>query len=108
VEWARSVPDKDTFRRNLADAPTKELQKLIVNLVGNYQPRLFNDVRGKKPSAEDIRQGLDFADALIVAEELGRRGAEAPATYLLALKRHIDRLTPAEAARERENQKAAG
>jgi transcriptional regulator with XRE-family HTH domain len=100
AEWALSVVDKDTFRQAVAAASTEDLQQLVVELVGDYQPRLFNDVRGTKPSPEDVRRVMAFSDAMVVAEELVRRGEEAPETYLLALKRYMDRVTRTEERRE--------
>lgn len=92
VEWALSSAGNDTFHRVIADASPQALRSLIEKLVGDYQPRLFEDVRGKKPSPDDVRRVLVFSCAYSIAEELRRRGEEAPKSYILALRRHLNAL----------------
>ncbi len=93
VEWALSLADNDTFQRVITDTPAQVLRGLIEELVGNYQPQLFEDVRGEKPSPADVRRVTAFSRAYSIAEELRRRGEEAPESYILALKRHLNAMT---------------
>jgi len=111
AEWALSLADEDTFRRTITDVPSQDLHGLVVDLVGDYQPRLFEDVRGKQPSPEDFRRVRAFARADIIAGVLRDRGEEAPESYLLALRKHLAALappteTPQQTGEEQEDQEA--
>jgi transcriptional regulator with XRE-family HTH domain len=91
-EWALAVPD-DSFRRAAKEASTESLWNLVMELVGNQQPRLFETERGQDASPEELYQrAVAFNRALIVREELLRRGEQPPERQILALKRHIDAL----------------
>ncbi len=91
-EWALSTPD-EAFRRRVEDAPTEELRGLVIELVAGEHPRLFEDERDEKPTADVLyRRSASFARALIVREELLERGEEPPEKYLLALRRYMNAL----------------
>jgi excisionase family DNA binding protein len=107
AEWALSLADEDTFQQAITNALSQDLRSLVVDLVGNYQPRLFEDVRGVKPSPEDVRRVRAFMRAYSIAEVLQQRGEEAPESYILALRRHMDAMTSPEAHHPQESQETA-
>ncbi len=107
AEWALSLADEDAFRQAIMNVPPQDLRGLAEDLVGNYQPRLFEDVRGEKPSPEDGRRVRAFARAYSIAEVLRLRGEEAPESYVLALRRHLDALTSPETHHAQESQETA-
>ncbi len=91
-EWALSTPD-EAFRRSVEGASTEELRGLIVELVAGEHPRLFEDERTEKPPADVLyRRSASFARALVVREELLRRGEEPPENQVLALRRYMNAL----------------
>ncbi len=91
-EWALSTAD-DAFRRGVRDAPMEELRGLIAELVAGEQPRLFEDERDEKPPADVLyKRSVLFARALIVREELLKRGEEPPENWILALRRYVNAL----------------
>jgi transcriptional regulator with XRE-family HTH domain len=87
--WA-STPDMDVFRLRASETPTNALLWLAIQLVGG--PRRIEDVRGKDPTPSDQERPVNFARALIVREELIRRGEKPPENFVLALRRSMDRL----------------
>lgn len=107
AEWALSLADDEAFQQAITNALPQDLRGLAEDLVGNYQPRLFEDVRGEKPSAEDGRRVRAFARAYIIAEVLRGRGEEAPESYILALRRHMDAMTSPETHHAQESQETA-
>jgi len=107
AEWALSLADEGTFQQAITNALSQDLRDLAVDLVGNLQPRLFEDVRSEKPSPEDGRRVRAFARTYSIAEELRRRGEEAPKSYILALRRHMDAMTSPETHHVQESQKTA-
>ncbi len=91
-EWALSTPD-EAFRRSVEGASTEELRGLIVELVAGEHPRLFEDERTEKPPASVLyRRSASFARALVVREEMLRRGEEPPEREILALRRYMNAL----------------
>ncbi len=107
AEWALSLADEDTFQQAITNALSQDLRSLVVDLVGSYQPRLFEDVRGKKPSPEDARRVRAFTRAHSIAEVLRQRGEEAPESYVLALRRHMDATTSPETHHLQEGRETA-
>lgn len=99
-EWLRqlwSYLAEENFRRSVEDVPTETLQALITDLVAGEQPRLFEDERREKTAADVLyKRSVRFARALIVREELLRRGKEPPERQLLALRRYMNALDLAE------------
>jgi transcriptional regulator with XRE-family HTH domain len=91
-DWALSAPD-DSFRRSVEEASTESLRSLVLELVGGEQPRLFENLHGEHHPPEELyRRSVAFARALIVREELLRRGDKPPERHLLAFKRYVDAL----------------
>ncbi len=109
AEWARSVSDKDAFRRVVAVAPTEELQGLATELVAeHHHTRLLENERGRELSPEVSRRTMDLWSAMIVAEVLASRGERVPETCLLVLRRQIDALTTPLVVREDQESREAG
>ena len=109
AEWARSVSDKDTFRRVVAVAPTEALQGLATELVAeHHHTRLLENERGRELSPEVSRRTMDLSSAMIVAEVLASRGERVPETCLLVLRRQIDALTTPLVVREDRESREAG
>lgn len=108
AEWARSVSDKDAFRRVVAVAPTEELQGLATELVAeHHHTRLLENERGRE--LPDVsRRTMDLSSAMIVAEVLASRGERVPETCLLVLRRQIDALTTPLVVREDQESREAG
>jgi transcriptional regulator with XRE-family HTH domain len=104
-EQALSIPDDDDFRRTIKGASTEELRGLVVQLVSGYKPLTLEDVRrGRHEKAfqrEAYRRVKAFSRAVIIDEELERRGEESPEIYPLALKRFLDATTQPEEASAR-------
>jgi transcriptional regulator with XRE-family HTH domain len=91
-EWAFSTSD-EVFRRDVQSAPTERLWGLVTELVADEQLRLFEDERIEKPPADVLyKRSVLFARALIVREELLRRGEDPPENRVLALKRYVNAL----------------
>jgi hypothetical protein len=92
TEWATSVSD-EAFRQGLKRASVEQLWSLIRELVADKQPRLFEDERDERPSADALYQrGLLFARALIVRQELWERGEGWAEQEILNLHRYVDAL----------------
>jgi transcriptional regulator with XRE-family HTH domain len=94
----------DELRQFITEAPTENLHDLIRELVADYQPQRLEDLRGRKPSAEDTLRITAFSRAHIIVEELRYRGEAAPENYVLALRKHTDALTSPESQHVREDQ----
>jgi hypothetical protein len=83
----------EVFRRDVQSAPTERLWGLVTELVADEQLRLFEDERIEKPPADVLyKRSVLFARALIVREELLRRGEDPPENRVLALKRYVNAL----------------
>lgn len=92
LEWALSTPD-EAFHRSVEGAPTGELRGLIAGLVAGERPRLLEEERDEEtPAAVLYERSVRFARALIVREELLRRGEGPPERELLALRRYMNAL----------------
>lgn len=95
-DWLRQLSAylaEENFRRAVGDASTETLGALVVELVAGDQPRLFDDEQRKRTPADVLyKRSVRFARALIVREELLRRGAEPPENRVLALRRYMNAL----------------
>ncbi len=108
-ERALSIADDDSFRRTIEAVPTEELRGLVVELVRDYKPLSLGDARSELRE-EAVRRVMAFSRAILIDEELERRGAEPPEIYPLTLKRFVNATTPPETpapSQERNDQETA-
>ncbi len=115
-ERALSIADDDSFRRTIEAVPTEELRGLVVELVRDYKPLSLGDARSELRE-EAVRRVMAFSRAILIDEELERRGAESPEIYPIVLKSvtntlksFVDATTPPETpvpSQERSDQETA-
>jgi transcriptional regulator with XRE-family HTH domain len=102
-EWALAAPDDNAFRQTIENAPTTSLKGLVMELVGGYQPRLFEDL-DEEDMRKVARRVNAFARATVIGEELQRRGETPPENYILVLKRFADAMSaPADQSHQKQD-----
>jgi transcriptional regulator with XRE-family HTH domain len=87
--WALT-PDMDLFRRRISEESTDTLRDLAMQLVGGELPQTSEDLREDPAARSDV--AVNFTRAVIVRDELVKRGEDPPENFLLALRRHMDAL----------------
>lgn len=92
AEWALKVP-RETLSREVEQADTDRLHKLLSELVGDQYTRTNEDHKARSEDPDWLsRRNEAFSRAYDVWEELRRRGEEAPEKGLPAFRKYLEAL----------------
>ena len=98
AEWALTLADSDSFRREAKGASTEELRQTALELAAFMKPQTHEEAlehRGDKEYRRETQRRVIAHERLgIIQGELAERGAPSPVE--LVVKRHNDATTPAE------------